>query len=78
MIVGDLPADFLPADTITSARAAVTAFAERWLRLGSLMLEGKPHPTLEIGSPDQTRKLRDLLLRRARLLADFAREDEHW
>ena len=78
VIVGDLPADFLPADAVTSARAAVAAFAQRWLHLGSLMLEGKPHPTLEIGSPDQNRNLGDLLLRRARLLADFAREDQHW
>ena len=78
VIVGDLPADFLPADAIPSAREAVAAFANRWSHLGGLMRDGKSHSTLDVGSPEQRRELGDLLVRRARLLAEFAREDEHW
>jgi len=78
IIVGDLPADFLPGDAAADPRGAVTAFAARWQQVARGMLEGQPHPTLQVGEGDQRATLGDLLLRRANLLAEIAREDEHW
>jgi hypothetical protein len=78
VIVGDLPADFLPGDAAPDPRGAVAAFAARWQQLAQGMLEGRPHQTLEVGGAEQQAELGDLLLRRANLLAEFAREDEHW
>ena len=78
VIVGDLPADFLAADAAPEPRRAMASFAERWRGLAHGMLEGKEHPTLEIGRPETRAELGDLLRRRADLLADFARDDQYW
>jgi len=75
---GDLPADFLAADAAPEPRRAMASFAERWRGLADGMLEGKEHPTLEIGRPETRAELGDLLRRRADLLADFARDDQYW
>jgi len=78
VIVGDVPADFLPGDASPDPRSAVAAFAARWQQLAQGMLEGRAHQTLEVGRAEDQAELGDLLLRRANLLAEFAREDEHW
>ncbi len=78
VIVGDLPADFLPADALAQPRQAMAAFAERWRGVAGAMLEGRKHPRIEIGRPEDSAELGDLLLRRADLLAEFARDDQYW
>ena len=78
VVVGDLPADFLPANAAKQPRQAMAAFAERWRGVAGAMLEGRKHPRIEIGRPEDSAELGDLLLRRANLLADFARDDEYW
>jgi len=42
------------------------------------MLEGRKHPTIEIGQLESSAELGDLLWRRANLLAEFARDDQYW
>jgi len=78
VIVGDLPADFVSADTTHSVRDAVRAFARRWETVAQYMLRGESHPTISIGKPSDASDLGDLLLTRARTLAEFADQDNLW
>jgi len=78
VIVGDLPADFLSADAAAQPRRAIASFAERWQGVARGMLEGRKHPTIEIGQLESSAELGDLLWRRANLLAEFARDDQYW
>ncbi len=78
VIVGDLPADFLSSDAAAQPRRAIASFAERWQGVARGMLEGRKHPRIEVGQPESSAELGDLLLRRANLLAEFARDDQYW
>ena len=77
-IAGDLPTDFVSADTLPNARSAVLALAERWLAVAGYMAKGLRHPTISIGSGERSAELASLLQSRATLLADWARDDELW
>jgi hypothetical protein len=78
VITGDLPCDFLPSEAAATARAAASAFAERWRTVASYMLEGREHPTIHVGAPQDQRPLGGMLRRRADILASWASKDEGW
>lgn len=77
-ISGDLPTDFLSADTLPDPRSAVRAIAERWELVARYMTEGKQHPTISIASHMEQGHLADLLAKRAQMLADWAAREEVW
>jgi len=81
VISGDLPTDYLTGPHVSGARSAVRAFAERWIDVSRHMLEGRCHPTIRIGDPDdpdRMKELGDLLRRRADLLLRWAGDDAVW
>jgi hypothetical protein len=51
VICGDLPTDYLSAMNVSTPRAAMAAFAERWSTLSDLMERGQRHPDMTIGVP---------------------------
>lgn len=77
-ISGDLPTDFIPADTRPDARTAVAGFAERWQAVARYMARGAQHPTVQIGTGGHGPELAALLASRAALLAQWAASDEYW
>jgi hypothetical protein len=77
-ISGDLPTDYLSGQGATDARSALAAFSRRWRDVAAYMLRGETHPTIAVGSPEDTYELGDLLQRRARILDDWAGDDEIW
>lgn len=77
-ISGDLPTDYLSANDATSARAAMSAFARRWLEVSDFMLRGEEHPTIRIGNGNEQKELGDLLGRRARIIEKWAQDNELW
>jgi hypothetical protein len=77
-ISGDLPTDFLSADTVPDARRALAAFAERWRALAAYMERGERHPTIWVESRASGRELGAMLASRARLLAAWVAADEFW
>ena len=78
VISGDLPTDYISADTVRHPREALQAFASTWAEVAGCMLRGEPHPSINIGTPDQWPALGELLKRRAELLAQFAEDDAGW
>jgi hypothetical protein len=77
-IAGDCPTDYLSGKDATDARGAMRAFAKIWTEAATLMKEGKEHPALILGTPENRVKLGDLLHRRASLISDFANDDDIW
>jgi hypothetical protein len=77
-IAGDLPTDYISTADTADAREAVRKFAQRWAALARSMRDRVPDPDLSVGSPEDWPQLSELLHRRARLLADYASEDENW
>jgi hypothetical protein len=78
VITGDLPSDFLPSDVAPTPRAAAAAFAERWRVVAGYLSEGREHPTIQVGAPQDRAGLAPMLRRRADILHEWASEDEHW
>jgi hypothetical protein len=78
VITGDLPTDFLPTDAAPTPRAAAAAFAERWRTVARYLSEGKEHPTIHVGAPQDRAGLAPLLRRRADTLHGWALKDEYW
>jgi len=81
VITGDLPTDYMSAVDVEDAREAMRAFSARWERLGGEMMAGQEDPELQIGRPEdkaEQRKLGDLLLQRARILAEWAEDESLW
>ena len=78
VITGDLPSDFLPSEAAPTPRTAAAAFAERWRVVAGYLSEGKEHPTIHLGAPQDRAGLAPMLRRRADILSEWASEDEHW
>jgi hypothetical protein len=78
VITGDLPTDFLPSDAAPTPRAAAGAFAERWRTVASYLRQGKEHPTIHVGAPQDRAGLAPLLRRRADTLHRWAANEEYW
>ncbi len=78
VISGDVPTDYVSADTIKHPREAIRAFATTWAEVSAYMLRGEPHPTITIGSPADWPVLGDLLKKRAELLSQFAEDGSIW
>jgi len=78
VITGDLPSDFLPSDAAPTPREAARAFAERWRSVASYLKDGKEHPTIQVGAPQDRAGLAPLLRRRADILHGWAAKDEYW
>lgn len=79
VISGDCPTDYLVFDRLLNARQAMSAFAEHWLSVALPMKEGRQHPTVRIGDPNDREALRELgsmLESRARMLASWAQRDD--
>jgi len=56
VIVGDLPATSLGRCSRSASRA-IASFAERWQGVRGGMLEGRKHPTIEIGQLESSAEL---------------------
>ena len=79
VIAGDLPTDYISADTVERhPRAALRAIAERWLEHAELMARGEADPALRIGPPEEWPSLAPLLKSRATLLLEWANDDSVW
>ena len=78
VITGDLPTDFLPSDAASTPRVAARAFAERWRTVAEYLRQGKEHPTIHVGAPQDRAGLAPLLQRRADTLHAWAASDDYW
>jgi hypothetical protein len=76
VITGDLPSDFVPCDA--APRAAAAAFAERWRVVAGYLSQGKEHPTIHVGAPQDRPGLAPMLRRRADILHEWAPKDDVW
>jgi hypothetical protein len=78
VICGDLPTDYVSAETIKHPREAMRSIAERWLEVSGSMSRGEKHPTVKLGTPDSWPQLGPLLKSRAQLLAKWVKDDTAW
>ena len=78
VICGDLPNDYVSAETIKHPRDAVRAIAEEWLEQARLMANADSHPGTRIGRPEDRASLAPLLATRASQLLEWADDDSIW
>ena len=78
VIYGDLPTDYMSAATIKHPRAALRAFAERWLEVSALMSRGEGHPTIKYGPDEMQLELAPMLESRAQTLTEWSDDDSLW
>jgi hypothetical protein len=78
VISGDLPTDYISADSVKDPRTAVRGFTERWRDVASYMRRGEAHPTIRIGSADEQTGLGPLLESRATLLSKWVEDESLW
>lgn len=77
-VSGDVPTDYVSFADADHPRKAMLHFIKQWDEVSSSMLEGKKHPHITIGSPDQWPVLGNLLERRAELMRKFANDHSMW
>lgn len=79
-IAGDLPCDFIPADEADDTRAAMRAFASRWLDRSTSVVSGEaPDRGADaVGPGTSGPELASLLRTRAVLLRQWADDDSMW
>ena len=78
VISGDLPTDYVSSENVADARAVLAHFAEAWTEVATLMKEGKAHPEIKIGSPEEWPTLAPMLEGRANSLRALADDDAVW
>jgi hypothetical protein len=78
VISGDLPTDYVSAETIKHPRDAMRAIAELWSEAASHMERGISHPTFRVGTSNNQSELAPLLANRATLLLEWAGDDSFW
>lgn len=78
VICGDLPTDYVSADSIKHPRQAMQAIAERWKELSEYMARGEEYPGITLGPPETWPELAPLLRTRSELLTQFAEDDSLW
>lgn len=78
VICGDLPTDYLSADSVKHPRDAMLGFVNRWQKAADLMAQGKSLPGFSIGPPEEWPALSPLLASRAELLQEIAADEGLW
>ena len=77
-ICGDLPTDYISADSCRHPRLAMKQFAENWLELVPFLREGRSHPTARIPVSGPDPEHAELLATRAGLLLEWSGDDSVW
>ena len=78
VICGDLPTDYVSGLGNENPRAAVAAFANRWLEIATAMESGQSNAQYSIGSEGDANELAPALRARAQILAEWAADDTIW
>jgi len=78
VICGNLPTDYVSAETIKHPRDAVRAIAQEWREQARLMANADGHPDTRIGRVEDRASLAPLLATRASTLLDLADDDSLW
>ncbi|MFA7594119.1 MAG: DUF4826 family protein [Thiohalobacteraceae bacterium] len=78
VVAGDLPTDYVDAEGVHHPRQALKVLGARWLEAAQHMEEGRRHPSLQIGSPDDWPRLAPLLRSRAEVLLQWANDGSVW
>jgi hypothetical protein len=76
-ICGDLPTDYISADSIHHPRDAMRAIASRWLDLIPHMIVGASS-AVQLASAESRKDFAPLLERHAKQLLSWAEDDSHW
>ncbi len=76
VICGDLPTDYLSAETVKHPRAAMLAFTKSWKDVASGVRKGEPLLELSLGPPDPEHAAS--LENRSDLLRRVAEDDSVW
>jgi hypothetical protein len=77
-ISGDLPTDYISSSRRRTPRAALRGIARQWREAARYMLQGRPHPDYQIGTPEDWPELGDLLRRRARIIQSWVDDATLW
>jgi len=77
-ICGDLPTDYISSDDANDPRQVLQKIAARWYEVAKYMQNGEPHPTMEIGNPEEWPTLGPLLKSRAEILKEWGNDETLW
>ena len=77
-ISGDVPTDYMSSSEIRDARMAMRVFGLRWTKAARQMAAGEEPDDFRIGTRANWPELAPLLASRAKLLVEWADEDDMW
>jgi hypothetical protein len=77
-ISGDVPTDYMSSSEIRDARMAMRVFSRRWAKASKQMAAGVEPEEFRIGKAERWPQLAPLLASRAKLLGDWADQDDMW
>ena len=77
-ISGEVPTDYMSSSDGEHPREALRHFAAEWSAVAGHMRRGEPHPEKELGDPQHWPELAEVLEQRAKVLEEYAAEDEIW
>jgi len=77
-ISGDVPTDYMSSSEVRDARMAMRVFGRRWMKASKQIAAGVEPEEIRIGTPESWPQLAPLLASRAKLLSDWANEDDMW
>lgn len=78
VLCGDLPTDYVSAETIKHPRDAIRAIAQRWLEAASIMAQGGKPESFNIAPTEDAKGLAPMLQSRASLLMDWVNDEVLW
>lgn len=78
VICGDLPTDYISFEDAKEVKQVIKNISERWSEVADCMIKNEPHPTIEIGKPNEWSDLGPLLKKRAKILSEWANDDSLW
>ena len=78
VLCGDLPTDYVSAESIKHPREAIRSIAKRWLSAAEHMAWSEELEGLSIGPASKRTELATLLLSRAHMLETWATDDALW
>lgn len=78
VLCGDLPTDYISAESIKHPREAIRSIAKRWLSAAEHMARGEQLEGFSVGPSSESKELAPLLQSRASMLEAWATDEALW
>lgn len=78
VISGDVPTDYMSSSDGELPQDALRFFADQWAEMADCMKRGVPHPTIEMGDPEEWPQAGEILAEWVGILEEYADDPTIW